>query len=158
VTLALRAAVPEDRELLLAIYASTRAEELAVTSWPDETKAAFLAQQFEAQDTHYRAHFPDASFDVVLVDGEPAGRLYVDRREDEILLVDIALLPAFRGHGAGGELLRGVIAEADEAGKPVSIHVEHGNRALSLYERHGFERAADHGIYLLLRRQPMIAS
>jgi ribosomal protein S18 acetylase RimI-like enzyme len=158
VAVTLRPATPQDRELLRAIYASTRAEELAVTGWPEDTKAAFLAQQFDAQDRHYRAHFPDASFDVILVDGEPAGRLYVDRRADEILLVDIALLPAFRGRGAGGELLRAVIAEADAAGSPVSIHVERTNRALSLYERHGFEQIADHGVHLLLRRQPMTAS
>jgi ribosomal protein S18 acetylase RimI-like enzyme len=158
VAVTLRPAVGEDRDLLRAVYASTRAEELAVTGWPDETKAAFLDQQFDAQDTHYRAHFPDASYDVILVGGEPAGRLYVDRREDEIRLVEIALLPAFRGRGAGGELLRALIAEADAAGLPLSIHVEHTNRALSLYERHGFERIDDHGIYLLLRRQPMTAS
>jgi ribosomal protein S18 acetylase RimI-like enzyme len=158
VALALRRVVPDDRALLLAVYASTRVEELAVTGWPDEAKAAFLAQQFDAQDTYYRASFPDASYDVVLVDGEPAGRLYVDRGQDEVLLVDIALLPAFRGRGAGGELLRAVISEAEAAGKPVSIHVERENRALSLYRRHGFEQVADHGVYLLLRRQPMTAS
>jgi ribosomal protein S18 acetylase RimI-like enzyme len=154
VALALRRVVPDDRALLLAVYASTRAEELAVTGWPEETKAAFLAQQFDAQDTHYRAHFPDASQDVILVDGEPAGRLYVDRREDEILLVEIALLPAFRGRGAGGELLRAVISEAEAAGKPVSIHVERENRALGLYERLGFRPVGEHGVHLRMEWDP----
>jgi GNAT superfamily N-acetyltransferase len=147
-----------DRALLLAIYASTRAEELAVTGWTDEVKAAFLAQQFAAQDSHYRLHHPDASYDVVMVEGEPAGRLYVDRGEEEILLVDVALLPGFRGRGIGSAVLRQVIAEADAAGKVLSIHVEKANRARVLYVRHGFAEVADHGIYLLLQRQPMTAS
>jgi ribosomal protein S18 acetylase RimI-like enzyme len=155
---ALRPATPDDRELLLAVYASTRAEELAVTGWPDEVKRGFLAQQFAAQDAHYRTHYAAASFEVILVDGEPAGRLYLDRRADEIRIVDIALLPAFRQAGTGTAILRSVEAEADAAGKRISIHVEHTNRARSLYARHGFEQVADQGVYLLLERQPMTAS
>jgi GNAT superfamily N-acetyltransferase len=158
VSFTLRPAGEGDRALMLAIYASTRAEELAVTGWTDEAKAAFLAQQFAAQDSHYRVHYPDASYDVIMVEGGPAGRLYVDRGEDGILLVDVALLPDFRGRGVGTAVLRQVIAEADAAGKVLSIHVEKTNRARSLYARHDFAEVADHGVYLLLQRQPMTAS
>jgi hypothetical protein len=35
-------------------------------------------------------HYSDAAFQVILVDGEPAGRLYVARWGDEIRIVDIA--------------------------------------------------------------------
>jgi ribosomal protein S18 acetylase RimI-like enzyme len=157
-TYALRPVTPADRELLLAIYASTRIDELAVTGWTQDVKDAFLAQQFAAQDAHYHRHYPDASYEVILVGGEPAGRLYVHRGADEFLLVDIALLPAFRGQGVGTAALRAVLAEADAAAKPIIVHVEHTNRARSLYERHGFEQVADQGVYLLLRRQPMTAS
>ncbi|MDX6658727.1 MAG: hypothetical protein QOH62_3520 [Solirubrobacteraceae bacterium] len=155
---ALRPAGDDDRALLLAIYASTRVEELSVTGWSDEAKAAFLAQQFAAQDSHYRLHHPDASYDVITVGGEPAGRLYVERGERQILLVDVALLPGFRGRGVGTAVLRQVMAEADAAGKVLSIHVEKTNRAQSLYARHDFAAVADHGVYLLLQRQPITAS
>ena len=123
--------------------------------WDEATKRRFLRMQFEAQDRWYREQMPDTSFDVVLVGGEPAGRLYVDRREDEIRIVDIALLPEHRGHGIGTRLLRQLLAEADATATRVTIHVERFNPALRLYERLGFREIADRGVYLLLERQPL---
>jgi GNAT superfamily N-acetyltransferase len=150
-----RPARASDRALLFEVYASTRAEELAVVPWDEPTKQAFLAQQFEAQDIHYRRHHPDATFDLIEVDGEPGGRLYVDRRDEEIRIIDIALLPRFRGRGVGAALLRELIDEADSAGKRLSIHVERENRARTLYDRLGFTVAGDDGgIYLLMERPP----
>jgi ribosomal protein S18 acetylase RimI-like enzyme len=123
--------------------------------WDDAQKESFLRMQFEAQDRWYREQMPDASFEVVLVDGEPAGRLYVDRREDEIRIVDIALLPEHRGRGIGTLLLGELLSEADAAGKSVTIHVERLNPALRLYARLGFSVAEDKGIYLFLERRPL---
>jgi ribosomal protein S18 acetylase RimI-like enzyme len=108
--------------------------------------------QFDAQDRWYRAQYPQATFDVVVVEGEPAGRLYVNRGEGEIRIVDIALLPEHRGGGVGTSLLRDLIAEADAAGKRLTIHVERLNPALRLYERLGFALAEDKGVYLFLER------
>ena len=122
--------------------------------WDDAQKEAFLRSQFEAQDAWWREHYADASFDVVLVDGEPAGRLYVHRGETEIRIVDIALLPEYRGGGIGTRLLDELLAEADSAGKSVTIHVERMNPALRLYERLGFGLAEDKGVHLFLVRPP----
>ena len=47
-----------------------------VLDWNEEMKAAFVHQQFEAQHVWYRDHYEGAQFDVILVDGAPAGRLY----------------------------------------------------------------------------------
>jgi ribosomal protein S18 acetylase RimI-like enzyme len=141
-----------DRELLYRVYASTRAEELAAVPWDEAEKDAFLRAQFDAQDTWYREHYSRARFDVVEVGGEPVGRLYVHRGADEIRIVDIALLPEHRGNGVGTALLRELLAEADAAGKRVTIHVERLNPALRLYERLGFEVAEDKGVYLFLVR------
>ena len=145
---------PQDMELLFRVYASTRAEELSVVAWDDAQKETFLRAQFDAQDRWYREHYHRASFDVVLVGGEPSGRLYVHRGESEIRIVDIALLPEHRGCGVGTALLRGLLRESDATGKRVSIHVERFNPALRLYERLGFAVAEDKGVYLLLERLP----
>lgn len=150
----LRPAGDGDRAFLAEVYASTRADELAMVPWSDEQKAAFLAHQFEAQDTHYRAHYDGAAFDVIEVDGERAGRLYVHRGAREIRIVDIALAPAFRGRGLGTGLLRALIAEADGGGRTLSIHVEMNNRARRLYERLGFRPVGEHGPYVLMNRPP----
>jgi ribosomal protein S18 acetylase RimI-like enzyme len=150
----LRPAAEADEALLRAVYASTRAEELARTPWDDEQKAAFLGMQFEAQRAHYTTAYPGAAHDVVVVDGEDAGRLYVDRAPDEIRVVDIALLPPFRGRGVGSGLLGGILAEGRETGRRVTIYVEHQNPARRLYDRLGFVEVEDVGVYLKMEWTP----
>jgi len=138
----------------LRIYASTREEELALTSWDEAQKRAFLEAQFAAQDTWYRERYPGATPDVIEVGGTPAGRLYVHRREREIRLMDIALLPEFRGQGLGSSLLADLFAEAAAAGRTVTIHVEEYNPARRLYERLGFRKIGEHGVYHLMEWRP----
>ena len=151
----LRPIAPDDMELLLRIYRSTREEELAmVLDWTEETKAAFVRQQFEAQHAWYRDHYEGAQFDVILVDGAPAGRLYVHRRAGEIRLVDITLLPDFREDGLGTSILHDLLAEGREVGKPVTIHVEVYNPAMRLYERLGFVPVEERGPYRLMKWSP----
>lgn len=143
----LRPATADDVPFLLRVYRSTREEELAVTPWIEEQKAAFIEMQFRAQDTDYRRNYPDAKYDVILRDGVPAGRLYVDRRKTEISILDIALLSEHRGAGIGSALLRELIAEADASGKALEIYVEKFNRAQTLYRRLGFVEKDDTGVY-----------
>jgi ribosomal protein S18 acetylase RimI-like enzyme len=152
--LELRPAEEDDWAFLERVYASTRTEELASVPWSPEQKAAFLTQQFGAQRAHYERHYADADTHVILVDGEPAGRLMVWRSRDEILIVDIALLPAHRSRGIGSRLLAPLIQEANAGQIPLSIHVEHTNPALRLYQRLGFEQVGDDGVYLTMRRSP----
>jgi ribosomal protein S18 acetylase RimI-like enzyme len=151
----LRPIGPDDMDLLLRVYRSTREEEMAlVIDWSEEQKAAFVRHQFEAQHTWYQDHYAGAQWDVILVDGVPAGRLYVHRRPAEIRLVDITLLPEFRQGGIGTSLLRDLLAEGEAAGKPVTIHVETFNPAMRLYERLGFSPIEERGPYRLMEWRP----
>ena len=122
--------------------------------WAEGGFDAFIRMQFEAQDSAWREARPAMAMSVIEVDGQPAGRLYVDPEPDETRIVDIALLPEFRGRGVGGELVREVIAAAEERGASVTIHVERANRARTLYERLGFEPVSTTGVYDLLERRP----
>lgn len=151
---ALRPVTADDGPLLLEIYASTRAEELAGVPWDETRKAAFVRQQFEAQHRQYQEGYRDATFEVVLVDGAPAGRLYVSRGGDELRIVDVAILPAFRNRGIGTRLIEQVKAAAAREGKAVRIHVERFNPAMRLYQRLGFAPIADRGVYLFLECRP----
>jgi ribosomal protein S18 acetylase RimI-like enzyme len=150
----LRPVAGGDRAFLVDLYGSVREPELAHVPWDDATRRAFVEQQFAAQDEHYRQNYPGATLDVVELGGEPAGRLYVHRGPSDIRIMDIALAPEFRGRGIGTELLRGLMAEADESRRKLSIHVEMNNRARNLYERLGFRPAGEHGVYVLLERPP----
>jgi ribosomal protein S18 acetylase RimI-like enzyme len=150
----LRPTTESDRELLLEVYASTRVEELDQVLWLPGAREAFVEMQFAAQDHEYRRLNPQGSFDVIEVEGEPAGRLYVDRRPGDLRIIDIALLPAYRGRGVGRGLIEELQQQAAAEGRIVSIHVEAHNRAAGLYERLGFVVAEDLGVYRRMEWTP----
>ena len=152
--LGFRRIAENDRPFLARVYAATRAEELAVTGWSDEHKAAFLQVQFEAQHAHYQRYYPDADWLVTMHGGEDVGRLYLERWPTQHRIIDIAFLPAHRGRGFGNALLRDLMDEAAACGKDVSIHVEMANPAMRLYRRLGFATEEDKGVYDLMRWKP----
>lgn len=143
-----------DREILYQVYASTRRDEMAQVPWSEAEKQNFLRFQFDAQHKFYQGQFPDAEYSMVLVAGREAGRLYLDRRDDEHRLIDIALLPEYRNKGLGSRLMRGVLSEATAARKRVCIHVEQQNPAMHLYLRLGFKKIEDQGVYDLMEWTP----
>jgi ribosomal protein S18 acetylase RimI-like enzyme len=146
----LRPSCPEDEGFLYTVYASTRLDELASLGWSDAQRIAFLRMQFRAQHCSYMTQFPAADFLIILWHESPIGRLYIERRADEIRGIDIALLPAYRQVGIGTAILQDLLAEAAHAGKPFRIHVEKFNRAQRLYKRLGFTVLDDDGVYLFM--------
>ena len=152
----LRPTTPEDYDELLRIYASTRADELAqVIWWDDAQKLAFCRQQFEAQKNEYDEHFPGAQYDLILLDGRTAGRIWVARDEREIHLLDIALLPEAQNRGVGTALLNRLMEESRASGKRLRHMVFILNKnALRFYERLGFKVFEDLGGYLHMEWRP----
>jgi ribosomal protein S18 acetylase RimI-like enzyme len=149
--LTFRRSTDADLPFLARVYASTRAEELAVTPWSDAQKAAFLDMQFRAQHADYRKNYPEADWLVTMRAGEDIGRLYIERWPTQHCLIDIAFLPQHRGKGLGAALLRDLMDEAAAAGRTVSIYVEKFNPAMRLYRRLGFTTEEDKGVYDLMR-------
>jgi ribosomal protein S18 acetylase RimI-like enzyme len=140
-----RPASQEDDSFLCQLFASTREQLLASLPFDAAGKEAFARQQHLCQDRYYRQQYPGASFAIVCSSEQRIGRLYVKRTREEILIIDIALLPDFRGAGIGGALLKDLMAEAAETGRRVTIHVDKFNPALRLYQRLGFRIAQDAG-------------
>jgi len=150
----LRSVTEADRPFLFRVYAATREQELAGVGWSADERESFLSQQFEAQDRHYREHYPGASLCVVERAGKPIGRLYVARWPDEIRIMDIALLPEHRGQRIGSGLLSELVVEGAASGRRVTIHVEAFNPARHLYERLGFRPAGERGVYIFMEWRP----
>ncbi len=150
----LRPATPRDAGLLRRVHASTRAEELAQVAWGPGQQEQFLMMQFDLQDAGFRRAFPDATYDVVEVAAVPVGRLYVDRTEECLRIIDIALLPEARGAGVGARLIEQVQQEAGASARAVSLHVARRNRAGNLYRRLGFEIVSEDDVYQLLEWRP----
>lgn len=149
-----RPATDEDLPFLALLYASTRTEELAVTGWSAEVWQQFLASQFDAQHRHYRSHYPKAEWLVIEQACDGIGRIYLEEWDDQVRIIDIALLPGARGRGIGNAILTDILEDGRRAGKGVSLHVERSNPAMRLYGRHGFLRTAEHAIYDLLEWRP----
>lgn len=147
-----RPVVETDTPFLRALYASTREEEMALLPWTPEQKREFLDFQFHAQTKHYDEFYGAADFLIIELDREaPIGRLYIFRNGEEIEIIDIALLPDFRGKGLGRELLQEIIDEAKRDGKIVAIYVENFNPARHLYDRLGFQHVDTNGVYHLMK-------
>ncbi len=147
----------EDLPFLFEVYGSTRAEELAPTGWPTEMKVQFLQQQFTAQHDHYQRHYPDAEWLMIVRGADSVGRLYVEIWPSQIRLIDIAILPQYRGLGIGTAILSDLRDWASEKARPLTIHVEKSNPARSLYDRMGFSFLQENGVYDLLEWRPAVA-
>ncbi len=152
----LRPATEDDYEDLVRVYASTRADELAqVVGWDDAQKLDFCRSQYNAQKSEYDARFPEAEYDVVLLDGRTAGRIWVGRDEGEIRLLDIALLPEARNQGVGAVLVGALMEESRSSGKRLRHMVFMLNeRALRFYKRLGFRVFEEIAGYLHMEWSP----
>lgn len=136
------------------LYESTREEEMKHFPFDELQKKEFLDQQFGAQYQHYQLHYPTCERNIIERDGQPIGRLWIDEWRDQIRLVDIALMPEWRGSGLGSTLVLEVLDRGAKAGKPVTIHVEGFNPALRMYQRMGFEHVDTNGVYYLMNWTP----
>jgi RimJ/RimL family protein N-acetyltransferase len=147
----LRPVDSDDYHFLVEVYASTRAEELALVPWTPEQQQVFVRSQFAAQQDHYAKKYPAASHDIIMCDDRPVGRLYVARLDQEIRIIDITVLPAERNAGIGSYLIKRLLDEANRSGKVTRIYVEEFNPSLRLFERLGFSPSEQQGIHLLLQ-------
>lgn len=150
----LRQETDGDLAFIEALFASTRADEMARVPWPPEAIAAFLQSQCALQRAHYRQHYGDALFLIVEQDHRPVGRLYLHESASELRIMDIALLPDTRGRGVGTTLVRSVIGHARDATMRVTLHVEPDNPAQRLYARQGFRLVEHRGVYDFLEWRP----
>lgn len=143
---------PEDDAFDLSVYASTRLPELTVLGWTPAQIDDFVRMQYQAQTRHYRLYHPDADYSIVTVASEGAGRLIVARSDQDVHVVDIALLPPYRSAGIGGILIRRLLAEAEEAGIPLRCHVLQANPALGFWEHLGLIPVRVDGAHILMER------
>lgn len=151
----LRAFQQQDLELLYQLYASVRANEMALmTEWHEIQKEAFLRFQQKAQHRQFTQEYPQASYDIICYQGEGIGRLFVDRQGTDIHLLDITLLPAYRRRGIATALLTALIHEAIDNNKIITLQLEADNPAKPLCLRLGFTLAGEVSYYQILHWRP----
>jgi ribosomal protein S18 acetylase RimI-like enzyme len=154
--LGLRPVTASDESFLYEVYCSTRQDELALVEWRDSDKETFLQMQYQAQRQGYLKQFPTADWQIVLLDDVPIGRLIVDRRPQEVGLMDIALLLPYRRQGIGTRFIKQVMAEATAKQMPVRLYVSKINEgAFRLYQRLGFTTIGETGLHFWMEWLPV---
>lgn len=151
----LRPVTADDGRFLLVLYTETRAAEMDLLPWSDTQKTEFVTMQFEAQLSDYSRRFPDAEHSIISSDDLAIGRIWVDRRREEIRLLDITILSEQRNRGVGTGLLLDLQAEAQRLQRPLRHSVYKANEgALRFYARLGFNLVEDYEAYVLMEWMP----
>ncbi len=129
-----------DHERLLDLYRAThRVSHEALSHLPQDAVRALLAMQLHAQAASFRRRFPGAEFYVVCDQyGHVMGRLTVARDGADWHLLDMALLPEYRGYGWGTALIEWLQGKAAASNGSVQLIVARGGAARQLYRRTGF--------------------
>ena len=146
-SISLRSVTDADKDFLLELYQTSRGDDLRELGWDEDRISEFLSMQHEAQQVFYQTDYQQALDEIILIEGGPAGRLIVERREHEIRCVDIALLPGHRGAGVGTFLIQRLQEEARQANKPLRLQIIRFSRSVNLFERLGFVRTSETGTH-----------
>ena len=135
----LRAETPDDEAFLRRLIWETIALELGADRWPDPMRTQLLTIQYQNRRMGPRAGFPEGESHVIQWNDFAAGWIFFVQMETQLHLVEIMVLPDFRGKGIGADAIRQVMGLA--AGNPVRLRVNVMNAgAIRLYERLGFQK------------------
>jgi len=144
----LRPATDDDYEFVFALQERTMRVYVEETfgPWDDGWQRQFFAVNWRAGDSH-----------IIEVDGEPAGRLQLEERDDTVYLANINILPEYQGRGIGAAVIGDVIRDA--APRPVTLRVLKSNpEAQRLYERLGFRFTHEIETHRYFRRDLLAAT
>lgn len=135
-----------DDEFLFQLFASTQDAEMnALIGWGDGDKDHFLRGQFAAQSRAFALNYIGAVHRIIELDGMPIGRLIINRSDESLRIVDLSLMPLYRGRGIGTDILRSLMNEAHGGDVPVRLAALPNSPAVRLYLRHGFRAVEERG-------------
>lgn len=140
-----RETVADDEAFLFEVYLSSRGDDLTEMGWDAERVRSFLETQYAAQQRFLKANYPQGEDRIITLDTQPIGRIVVERNDQEIRVVDVALLPQYRNSGIGTYLIRELLTEAARLGKPFRTQVIRSSAAIGLFERLGIVKIGETG-------------
>jgi ribosomal protein S18 acetylase RimI-like enzyme len=135
----LRCAGREDDALLFALFAADKAAEFAAIGLPEEQYRPLLEMQYRGRAMTHSVRYPEAEDWIVCApDGTAIGGYLLAKTSREARLMDLAVLPQWRGRGIGTRVLLELMRQSAMARVPLRLQVMKGNRAVRLYARLGF--------------------
>jgi ribosomal protein S18 acetylase RimI-like enzyme len=149
-----RAATEQDDAFLFALFRAVRSAEFAQAGLGPAHLDLLMKIQHAGQKQSYGAQYP-GGHDIVLVDGKPAGRIWLYRGPREHHLADISLMPEFRNRGIGSALVKDAIAGARTAAVRLTCAVAATNGgSLRFHQRLGFQIVGQDEVYYDLAIEP----
>jgi ribosomal protein S18 acetylase RimI-like enzyme len=152
----LRPTKETDAPFLRQLFESWKADDFGLTKLDPVSFAMLIDIQWLAHSRSGAATRPGAESRIVVVDGQDAGHLVVERSPGLIHLSEIALLPDWRNRGLGQILVKQLQDEARASGAEIRLHVARHNPAQRFYGRLNFTPVENHGAQLPMvwRHQP----
>jgi ribosomal protein S18 acetylase RimI-like enzyme len=155
-TLAVRPALPQDEIFLYELYSAVRGPEFELAPIPAAQKEEIIRMQFRAQMSAYSHMYPNSCYHVVLLDGNPVGRLWMAPGDGELQLVDIAVHPKLQSKGIGTVLVQRLQQEAAKATLPIRCCVFRFNPgSLRFHQRLGFSIVREDQTHYYLEWRPV---
>ena len=128
-----------DEPFLFALFTSTKAPEMALMPVGEAVKEHLLRMQYRSMTATYHHQYPTARFEIVMINGQDAGRLITDVNAERVYYVDIAIMPQLQGGGVATALMNAVLREPKRLGIPGRVKVMGSNAAsLRLCQKVGF--------------------
>jgi GNAT superfamily N-acetyltransferase len=124
-----REAIPADAEFIYRVVEAT------MRAYVEQTWGSF-------SEEHNRKNIAETiaagNYSIIRFEGEDIGAISVERHPRHIQLAQFYILPEHQNRGIGTSILRELISEGRQAGKPVRLRIIAVNPVKRLYEREGF--------------------
>jgi ribosomal protein S18 acetylase RimI-like enzyme len=140
----LRPATAEDCDFLYDLHRAAMQDYVAQTWGWDEAW----------QRNYFQQHFNPAECQIITFEGIEIGVLSVRKRETEVFLKLIEILPEYQNQGIGTAVIKSILEEAYRSGQPVDLQVLKVNPARALYGQLGFLTTGETATHHLMRATP----
>ncbi len=148
----LRPSTPDDEPFLFSAFCAARCGDFIAAGCTGDHLDLILRMQFRVQQQAYQSRYPESAPDIILATDQQVGTWWVAETADEHRIVDIAILPEFRGKGIGSALVIRLIEKARQTGKPVRSSIAKSNgRSVSFHAHLGFQICGDDGVYIQMQ-------
>jgi ribosomal protein S18 acetylase RimI-like enzyme len=129
-----------DEPFLRRLILDTISLELGADQWPEPMRGQLLDIQVSGRSA-VRGRNPDGESRILLLDGEPAGWLFLLAYPEELRIEEVMVAPEHRRKGLARAAIEEVLRQATRDSRPVRLNVNTGNgAAIRLYESLGFRR------------------
>lgn len=146
---------PSHTDFLLQLFKECRPDLALIGNLNEKQKDDFILQQFTIEEDQLSKMYPDAEFNIVMLNEKPIGRFYVYHSKLSDHIVEIGLLESYRGLGIGKKIMITAIENALRKGNELSLQVAWFNqRAYSFYERLGFRVIEDNLVLKKMQYMP----